>query len=55
MIHGIVRTFFRRLADLGLRRRLQPAPLLSVWNAIQMELNGPSKELYNCFSVLRAL
>jgi len=35
------RTLFRRLADLGLQRRSRPAPLVTVWNAIQTELNGP--------------
>ena len=40
-IHITMRTLLRRLSDLGLARRCQPAPMLDVWNAIKLELQGP--------------
>jgi len=36
-----LRTLYRRLADYGLRRRMQPSPFPQVWNAICVELRGP--------------
>ena len=47
------RTLLRRLADLGLRRRCQPSPMIDVWNAIHVELRGPG--LYATWSVTLAL
>ena len=42
--HGIqvsYTTLRRRLQDLGLARRKQCPPMLTVWNTIHMELRGP--------------
>jgi len=36
-----LRTLRRRLQDYGLYRRNQPSPMVEVWNAVRMELQGP--------------
>jgi len=36
-----LRTLRRRLQDYGLARRQQCPPMLTVWNTIHMELQGP--------------
>ena len=48
--HGLdisISTLRRRLRDLGLARRKQCPPLLTVWNTIHMELQGPGDEYEN--------
>ena len=40
-IHISIRTLRRRLQDMGLARRKQCPPMLTVWNTIHMELQGP--------------
>jgi len=40
------RTLRRRLLDYGLRRRMQPSPLLDVWNAVRLELHGPGTSFF---------
>ena len=39
------RTLRRRLKDYGLSRRSQPSPVVSVWQAIHCELQGPGNSL----------
>lgn len=42
--HGIdisFSTLRRRLQDMGLERRGQSSPMMTVWNIIRMEMRGP--------------